>query len=241
MLRIALCDDNKAFLEYEKGIIKRYLAEKDIDVQCDLFLSGGNLLSALSDRRYDLYILDYSMDGLNGFETASGIYEQYPRANIAFATNYYNFTRDGYKYHAVRYLLKQENTFQSELEECMECVLKIEREKKTLLKLYNCTIEVEYDDIIYIKSEQHYIEYIIRGSDSVMKIRRCSLDDAQKELPEFFVRVHQRYIVNMRHAIQVQREEIIIEIDNKTKKIPIARNRSDEVYRKFCLTKGDMR
>ena len=112
MIRIALCDDQQSFLELGKGIIERYLTQRSIDFQCDIYISGEDLLSqgeAIS--KYNSFILDYKMDGLTGFETALEIYGVYPNAKIAFATNYYDFTREGYKYNAVRYLVKQEETF----------------------------------------------------------------------------------------------------------------------------------
>ena len=121
MFRIALCDDNLSFLEYESVVIYDHLTEKDVLCQCDIFISGEELLAkGILIKNYDLFILDYDMDGLTGFEAARKIYEIYPDAKIAFATNYYDFTREGYRYNAVRYLVKQEKTFESELKECVD-------------------------------------------------------------------------------------------------------------------------
>ena len=93
MFRIALCDDNRSFLEYESVVIHGYLKEKDVLCQCDTFISGEELLAkGILIKNYDLFILDYDMDGLTGFETARKIYDIFPDAKIAFATNYYDFT-----------------------------------------------------------------------------------------------------------------------------------------------------
>lgn len=242
MIRIALCDDQQSFLELEKGIIEHYLSQSGIDFQCDIYISGEVLLSqgeAIS--KYDLFILDYEMDGLTGFETAREIYGVYPNARIAFATNYYDFTREGYKYNAVRYLVKQEETFKSELIECIDFILKMESPKTILLELSDGRLEVAIDDIVYIKSEKHYIEYFVKEKDSTFYIRRCSLDDALIELPNYFIRVHQRYIINLKNSVQLRRYEVIIRKSRKeTIKIPIARNRFDDVNRKFCLVKGEI-
>lgn len=45
MFRIALCDDNLSFLEYESVIIRGYLTEKEVACQCDAFISGEELLA----------------------------------------------------------------------------------------------------------------------------------------------------------------------------------------------------
>jgi len=242
MFKIALCDDNKPFLEFERNIISSYMTEKSVTFQCDLYLSGYDLIS-IGDaiRQYDLFILDYDLDGLNGFETANKIYEIYPEARIAFATNYYDFTREGYRYNAVRYLVKQETTFKSELLECIEYVLKTKIKKTILLELSDGIVEVGIDDILYIVSDKHYIEYFINKDGPTNYIKRCSLDDAQKDLPGTFVRVHQRYVVNMKTATQIKRNKIIVKKSGEGYlEIPIARNRLDEVNRKFCLIKGDI-
>lgn len=242
MLRIALCDDQRVFLNYERGLIAKYLTDHAVEHCCDAYFSGEELLAqGDSIKTYDLFILDYELDGLTGFETARRIYEVFPNAKIAFATNYYDFTREGYKYKAVRYLVKQEKTFEAELYECIEFILKTEPQKTILLELSNGNFEVAINDIVYIKSEKHYIEYFVREKDSTYYIRRCSLDDALKELPEYFIRAHQRYIINLKNSVQLKRYEVIIrKSDKEVIKIPIARNRFDDVNRKFCLIKGEI-
>lgn len=242
MIRIALCDDQLSFLELEKNIIERYLSEKKVEFQCDLFISGEELLSRGEIvNKYNLFILDYEMDGLTGFETAREIFNLYPQAKIAFATNYYDFTREGYKYNAVRYLVKQEETFNAELIECVDYILKSEPQKTILLELSNGKYEMIIDDIVYIKSEKHYVEYILKDDNSAFYVRRCSLDDALKELPEYFIRIHQRYIINLKHSVQLKRYELTVRDSGKEiTKLPVARNRFDDVNRKFCMIKGEI-
>lgn len=218
------------------------MTERKIEFQCNVFLSGQELIQ--TDKvleEYDLFILDYEMDGLNGFETARKIYDLSPEAKIAFATNYYDFTREGYKYNAVRYLVKQERSFKTDLIECIEHVLRSERKKAILLELSDGVLEVAVDDIVYITSNRHYIEYIVKDRKSTFYIRRCSLDDALKELPKQFIRVHQRYVVNLKNATQIKGYKVIItKGKDENEEIPIARNRYDEVNRQFCLAKGEI-
>lgn len=242
MIRLALCDDNKPFLEYESVIIERHLKEKNVDYLCDTFLSGEELLNnSIVIRNYDLIILDYGMDGLTGFETARKVYEIYPEAKIAFATNYYDFTREGYKYNAVRYLVKQEETFESELKECIDLFLQKEPKKTIILELNDGNIEVNIDDIMFVVSEKHYIRYFIKDRESKYYMRRCALDDIQAELPRNFVRVHQRYIVNLQYVVNIQKYELAVSMSNgEMKKIPIARSRYEEVDGEYCLIKGEI-
>ena len=209
--------------------------------QCDIFLSGAYLISqGIAIKKYNLFILDYDMEGLTGFDTANRIYELYPGAKIAFATNYYDFTREGYKYNAVRYLVKQEATFKTELFECIDTVYKLEPKRKLLLELSDRSEEVTIDDILFIKSDKHYVQYYISSVQSGNSMRRCCLDDAQSELPNCFIRIHLRYIVNLKKATKITRFKVIVkDDDNRIIELPIARNRYDEVNKRFCLMKGE--
>ena len=240
MFRIALCDDNRSFLEYESVVIYDHLTKKDVLSQCDTFISGEELLAkGILIKNYDLFILDYDMDGLTGFETARRIYEIYPDAKIAFATNYYDFTREGYRYNAVRYLVKQEKTFASELKECVDLLFEKEPKKTIVIELRDGNKELNIDEIVYIRSDKHYIRFFIKDRDSTYFEWRCSLDDIQAELPQYFVRIHQRFIINLKYVDNIQRYELTIpKSDGKPLKFPISRNRYDDVNEKYCLMKG---
>ena len=57
MIRIALCDDQKSFLELEKRMIEHHLSEKAIEFQCDTYISGEGLLSLGEEIcKYNLFI-----------------------------------------------------------------------------------------------------------------------------------------------------------------------------------------
>lgn len=246
VFRVALCDDHQAFLEYEKSLVELYLESKTVDCSCDTFLSGNELISigqAIS--KYNLIILDYKMDGLSGFETAKKIYDINPDANIAFATNFYDLTREGYKYRAVRYLVKQEQTFTDDLHECIDYIInKKINVQKIILELSDSKRAVEVNSIVYICSEKHYIRYYLynEASDKIFNLRRCSLGLAQDELPPNFVRIHQRYIVNMNYVRKIHDKALDIRLtDRNIITLSISRNKLDEVNRRYCLLKGEFK
>lgn len=49
MLRIAICDDEKLFRENIKKYVLKYLSEKDISSEIDMFNSGKELLGLGTD------------------------------------------------------------------------------------------------------------------------------------------------------------------------------------------------
>ena len=128
-----------------------------------------------------------------------------------------------------------------ELLECIDVVHKQESPKKVLLELSDRNEEVSIDDIVFIKSDKHYVQYYVSNEKSANYMRRCSLDDAQTELPNHFIRVHLRYIVNLKKATRISRYKVGLRVGkDDIMELPIARNRYDEVNKRFCLMKGEL-
>lgn len=69
MLRIAICDDEKLFRENIKKYVLKYLSEKDISSEIDMFNLGKELLG------YNIIFLDINMDEIDGIMTAHKIRE----------------------------------------------------------------------------------------------------------------------------------------------------------------------
>ncbi|MBR5387591.1 MAG: response regulator transcription factor [Eubacterium sp.] len=242
MFRVALCDDSEVFLNYEKNCVESFLSDRGVDYKCDIYLSGNELIEKSNDiRSYDLIILDYEMDGLTGFETAERIHLIDFRIPIAFATVFFDFTCEGYKYGAVRYLIKREETFKADLFECLEHVVNLRSKNNNIvLALSGSTISVDVNDIIYISSEKHYVRYFIYGEDVTnYNLRRSSLDEVCEELPENFIRIHQRYIVNVKYATKIHDRLMDVRIDDQTViSLPIAKRKISDVTRKYSFLKG---
>ena len=70
MLRIAICDDEKLFRENIKKYVLKYLSEKDISSEIDMFNSGKELLGLGTDLLgYNIIFLDINMDEIDGIMT----------------------------------------------------------------------------------------------------------------------------------------------------------------------------
>ena len=104
MLRIAICDDEKLFRENIKKYVLKYLSEKDISSEIDMFNSGKELLGLGTDLLgYNIIFLDINMDEIDGIMTAHKIREYSMGIYIVFVTAYVNYSLEGYKVDATRY------------------------------------------------------------------------------------------------------------------------------------------
>ena len=94
-MKIAICDDEALFLSQLKSKIYEYSNKHNLEPVVDEYTVGSNLID--SNIKYDIIILDYQMDKIDGLETArqlrNGINEF---ACIIFLTNYGEISIDAY-------------------------------------------------------------------------------------------------------------------------------------------------
>ena len=132
------------------------------------FSSGMDLLEADVIDRADLILLDYEMNGLSGLETARRIRESNTKVAIAFVTVFYDFSREGYKVDAIRYLVKQESAFEAELMDCVDKALSMKRtrtDSRRMFDFIDSTKLLELDDIVYIQTNKHYLTFCINTNN----------------------------------------------------------------------------
>lgn len=244
MFRIAICDDNQSFVDVEKHYIDSYFCKNEIEYDCISFVSGEELLSQKENLlRIDLFLLDYDLAGINGFNLANEIYRIFPGAKIAFSTSFYDFTKEGYKYNAVRYLVKMDVSFIDDLYECIEHVMKTSMLHKNLeLKTIYGIQFIDVESIVYIKSKGHYIFYSIYDSknDSLTQvICRGKLNDIIGSLNSGFVRIQQSVIVNLKYEFLIDHKSMSVRTTSKDIVVfSITRGRYDDIRRQICRYKG---
>lgn len=71
--------------------------------------------------------------------------------------------------------------------------------------------KLNFDDILYLKSEHIYIEFILTNKKKV--VVRGSLNEIIKKLATNFIRVHRGYIINAKYLQQLDGKSLVIEKD----------------------------
>lgn len=215
MLRIAICDDEKHFRLREKELIEKYMEEREYSFQIDLYVSGEELLSAPdSVLKYDVIFLDISMEELDGLKTAEAIRELSVDVCIVFVTAYITYVLEGYKVDAVRYLLKEDDSLESAIAECLNAIIKRIDYKKTMYELdfQNGKKKLPADSIVYVESRLHKVIFHVPEAEPTEYFRYDRLDAVEKELQKYgFCRVHQSFLVNMKYAKNVTRYILLLE------------------------------
>ena len=218
MFRIAICDDERQFRKRIHDILIEYMNENDILYEIDEFESGKDFISlGINLAKYDIVFLDVNMD-----ETAQKIRKVSNDVFIVFVTAFITCAPQGYSVGAIRYILKNNVNFPELIFECMDAI-SLNMNYVAQKKKFNFN---EGTKIVAL--ERLLKKYSIYGK----------LDELEKELQgNDFIRIHQSYLVNMKHIEKVSRYEALL---NNGIKLEIPKARYKFVEETFVSYKGEL-
>lgn len=236
MLQVAVCDDDKLFMEELTGKIFRYFQEKKIDYNIRGFSSGEDLLGSVRDTVPDVVFLDISMEGINGIETAGRLREKNRGICIIFVTGYMNYVLEGYKVGALRYLIKEQ--FDDSFEECMEAVLKqfhLHRDQ-LCFSFLGGNVYLTPDEISLVESRGHRLFfYGLQGR--LLGQMQDKLDNVEAVLSRYrFLRAHKSYLVNMKYITEINHYRLYMDGGME---LSVPKTRYPAVRTEYALYKGE--
>lgn len=241
MFRIAICDDEKPFRNSIKKYVERYLSEKEISYEVNTFGSGKEFLElGIELVRYNIIFLDINMDEIDGIVTAQKIREYSSEVYIVFVTAYIDYSLEGYKVDAARYLLKNNSNFDDSIYECMDTILHKMNYVvlKKNFKFNECEKDIPIERILYIESKLHKLEFHVMEEKLMLYTRYGTLNELEKEMADFpFLRIHQSFLVNLKHIKSVAGYKVLLS-NNQELIIPKARYKG--VKSAFIAYKGEL-
>lgn len=241
MFRVAICDDEKYFRKSIEKYVRKYLEEKEIAFEIDTFSSGSQLIElGIEIVQYSVIFLDINMDEMDGIITAQRIREYSSDIYIVFVTAYIKYSLEGYKVDAARYILKDNINLDESIYECLDTIFKKMNYvvlRKTF-KFNECEKTIPIERILYVESKLHKLEFHIMENELVIYTMYGTLNALEKEVQGMnFVRVHQSFLVNMKHIKSIGVSSVIM--DNN-QEITIPRARYKDVRKEFVLYKGEI-
>lgn len=241
MFRIAVCDDEKCFCETVKKYVGNYLIKKEIPFEIDTFGSGKDLIALGQDIvKYTIVFLDVNMEEINGIKTAQKIREYSSKIYIVFVTAYIDYSLEGYKVNAERYLLKNNINLEDSIFECMDSVfakLKYFVFKRKFV-FNECEKNIPIEKLVYVESKLHKLEFHVIEERMMTYSLYGTLNALEKELLEFgFLRIHQSFLVNLRHIKKVTGYQAIL---NNGQMLPIPKTRYRVVKNAFIAYIGEL-
>lgn len=223
--RAAICDDNRADIQYIGGLLSEWAASKGFSLTIDSFLSAEAFLFHYEEQKnYDLLLLDIEMGHMDGVTMAKTIRKDNEYVQIIFITGYSDYIAEGYEVAALHYLLKpvrKEKLF----EVLNRAVLKIKSNERFLnLTCSGEMVHVPFYEIRYLEVQQNYVTVHGKADYIVKK----TLQQFEAELDDRFFRVGRSYIINLAYVARVTKTDVYLS-DGSV--VPLARGAYEPLNR----------
>ncbi len=241
MFSIAICDDEPYFVEQMKDMLLKYMNTNGIYYSIDFFYSGAELLKlGVELNRYKIIFLDINMREMDGILTAKKIREQNTEIFIVFVTAFVNYSLEGYKVDAIRYLLKNNDNMQEAISECMDAIYR-KMNYEIIWKEFAFNEgkkRISLDRLLYIESKLHKLEFHIM--EEHMEI--YNIYDTLNHMEIYignrnFIRIHQSFLINMKYIKSVSKYKAVL-YNGKSFTIPKVRYKN--VWDNYLAYRGEL-
>ncbi len=208
MLKLAICDDEKVFRNDLKRIVSTELDLCGIDYRITEFSCGEELLAASAHADFQVLFLDVEMKKLDGVETARRIRKHDKQSEIIFVTSHPDFVFQGYEVRALNYIIKpyEQSKIVSVLHTALES-LELSPEKYYIIEQRGKSIRLLLSSVKYFVSDRRVIHAVTPGKsyDFYQK-----LNDLELQLGVSFVRIHNRYLINMKYLQEIHGNTAVV-------------------------------
>lgn len=209
MLQLAVCDDEKVFRSDLRKILGTELELCGIDYHISEFTSGEELIAGLEKADCQILFLDIEMKGIDGVEAARRLRETKRQMEIVFVTSYADFVFQGYEVRALNYILKpyEPEKIAAVLHTALEA-LDIEAEKYYVIDQRGGSIRVPLSSVKYFSSDRRTVHAVTTEQEYTFYEK---LSDLETELPDTFVRIHNRYLVHLKYLEAVRQNTAVVD------------------------------
>ncbi len=225
-LRCLVIDDDPLIGD----LIKHFCSKTDLVDFCIQAENASDGLKLLTAGGLDLIFLDYNLPDMKGQEFLELMQTELP---VIMVTSESDFAAKSYEYKQVVDFLVKPLSFDrfmkalGRMETQRAETSKTQTKEKTIfikdgLKL----VRINFDDVLYIKSEGNYANFVQEQSQTMNLI---SMKELEEKLPVEFIRVHRSFIVNIKKIQVILQDDVII----KDKQIPIGEKYKAELLNRI--------
>ena len=240
MTRMCIYDDDIEFSLLFEKLLYRYAEENDKEIDVEIFQGGENAALQIAQNEYDILFLDVSMAKMDGIKLAKRIREYDNNVYIVFVTAFIDYSLEGYKVDAIRYILKDSESLEKSMYECLNTITDrmSSIEQKIELEFLEGKKYIRPNDILYVESNLHKLTFHLRGQSEKNYTMYERLDQIEIKFQNYhFCRSHKSYLVNLKYVQSIERYEITLV---NGEKVCVSQPRYKEVREKFICYQGEI-
>lgn len=234
-MTIAICDDNKVFLDELYNKITKITTAKNILLQIHIFNAGKNLIEAVKLNLFDIIFLDIDMPDLNGKLVAHDLRTlSHNHFKLVFVSDYYEEVFSTFQYNIDSFIPKNrlDELLEKELLRIVDMIQSNERISFSFkYTLNNCNIngKLYLEEILYIESLNG--EIFLHTVDKQYKLINYKFEKIKSQFIKYgFVDIHRTCFVNVAWLSAVIQDCVILR--NNTK-LPLSRRKRNTVNQAF--------
>lgn len=202
-MRIAICDDEILFINSLRTAVNTYSNMHRLEFAVDSYLCGEELLK--SKVTYDIIIMDYKMEEINGLETARILRERNLNCAIIFLTNFPHFVYESFEVSTFRFFEKPLDTekLYKAFDDYFE---KFGNNYPIVLSVNRDKVCIQTNDIVYLEaSNKNCYVNLVKGRYHCAK----TMAAVSQLLPKnIFFKVNKAYIINFNFVCKYDNETV---------------------------------
>lgn len=207
-MKVAVCDDEQEALDKITLLIEDYMTDRGLTIEYSTFKSYEEIHESLG--QFDIFLVDYDMPGIDGFEFSKRIYDEFGESKaIIFITAYDDVVYKAYEVRAWRYIIKPIK--KEILYEAFDSYLTANGTQKRIVIIQNGEKEViNVSDIDFIQADGKMSVFYM--SDGRKLKCRETMDSLEKLLSDFgCYRIHRKNIVNLKKVTSYMNNYVVLQ------------------------------
>ena len=235
MIKCLAIDDEPLALEQLANYIKK-IPFLELVARCQSALDAREIMEC---EVIDAIFCDINMPDLNGMDFVKSL--PVPPM-VVFTTAYSEYAVEGFKVDAVDYLLKPfgladfqraANKVKARYDLMNTAVVStVDEDNAIFLKTEYKVVRLSISDIRYVEGMSEYLKIHVEGQPKPL-IVLLSMKKMEERLPNFFMRIHRSYIINLKKIQEVNKNRVIMDRDTW---LPIGDNYKEQ-FQDYINTK----
>ncbi len=229
MVNIAICDDEKYFLDYIEYKIIEILKNEEENLRVHKYASGVELLESYEQKtnEFNIIFLDINMPNMDGMEIAEIIREKDKDIILIFLTSMEDKVYQTFRYNTFRFIRKLH--IDIELIEALKSAMNSLMDVKHIFQTTVGEIGLCIRDILYFEFADRVVFISTFNGKYKTNIRRFK-DIEDIFLSKEFVAIHRGCIVNQNYIKSIGNLHISLDTEEM---LPVSRYRVEEVKKAF--------
>lgn len=233
MLKIAVCDNQAEFCRnLKRQLLENFREDVKVIVYENVLRLEEDFIG-ISTRLIDLLMINVKLVGVSGIDVAKRLQILDSELKVIFISSEKEKVTDIFQAAPSSFLIKpiEKTALKAAI---LKVMREIEEEDRNffVITFKGKIFKIRTKDVLYFESEKRTI--ILHGRQENWKVYR-KLDDIQKIVPDYFLRCHQSYLVNMNEikTIRPFRIEMV-----QGELIPVSRPKYTETKNYFLQYTG---